>query len=159
MHIFDEKFLKNKKQYLIQSLIAAIIFIFMMTLLDIFLNATVIVSLAATTFVIFTIPLKEGSKPRYIIGGHSIAILVGSCFYFMSSYFTEINLSIFAGLAVGFTIFLMVIFNFEHPPATAFALGLVLGGVTLYKIAIVVIGLSTILLLKRALKKHLIDLL
>lgn len=159
MRWFDPKFKENRLRYLIQSLLAAGIFSIIMYLLDILLNATVVASLAATTFIVFTLPHKDNSKPRYILGGYSVGTLVGTIFSMIAQLLPATSISLLAGLTVGLAIFLMVTLNFEHPPATAFALGLVLDGSGVYTLVIVFFSLMTMLFLKHLLRKHLIDLL
>lgn len=74
-------------------------------------------------------------------------------------HFTQnVPLGLWGAIAIGLSMFLMVIFNFEHPPATALALGLVTEGYDIRTI-IIVFMISGILLLVRRLFRHwLIDL-
>lgn len=154
----DENFLLNKWKYISQCLIVTFFFWVILLLLDIVVKMAIVASLGATCFIIFTIPHKNASKTSYIIGGYSVGVVVGGICS-LGLYFTHnVPLGLWGAIAIGLSMFLMVIFNFEHPPATAFALGLVTEGYDARTI-IIVFMISTILLLVRKLLRHwLIDL-
>ncbi len=91
-------------------------------------NAIFITSLAATTFIVFTFPKAQSVKPRFVIGGYVSAALFGIpaslvCVAYEVSYPILILL---CALVVFLTTLCMTIFDFEHPPAAAFAISLVL---------------------------------
>lgn len=158
MKIFDRKFKNNKLKYVIQSMFALLTVLFISILLDVLLHATLIASIGATVFIVFTMPHTIRSKSRYIVGGYTIGILIGSLghlVYFVDFVFVD-NLII--ALAVGISIFCMSITNTEHPPAAAVAMAVVVEGIDLYTISIIYLCLIIVLLIKRLLNKWLINL-
>ena len=73
-------------------------------------------------------PNSITAQPRRIIGGHLVGFFVGSCF----GVFPFINVLFFTALwyalSVGITLFIMVVMDFEHPPAAGTALGMTVTG-------------------------------
>lgn len=73
------------------------------------------------------------AQPRRLIGGNVIGIIAGiACYYaFMNPalmpYYEEYSLLHWlpAAVSVGLAIFMMTVFNAEHPPSAAISLGLV----------------------------------
>lgn len=159
MKLFDENFKNNHFQYFIQCAIAAGVFMVIMALLDVLLNATVVASLGATSFIVFTMPHKQRSKPKYIIGGYLVGCVVGSIGAFVNNSFPYSSIVIVGGLVIGFAIYFMTILNVEHPPAAAFALGLALEGTSIYTVAVVLSSAIVMMILKYVFRKWLIDLL
>ena len=100
-------------------------------------------------------PHTKGSGPRFLIGGYVVGILVGCCCYYLSILpffenivFLEEYLDvIFCSVAVGLAIFLMVITNTEHPPATGIALGLILNRCDPRTIIVVMVGVLALVVI------------
>lgn len=114
------------KNYLYQSLLAAIV-VFIVLLILTIENAVVIASLGATAFIIFTMPRNITARPRRVIGGHLVGLFSGSLCALIPHSSTLASISVFA-LAVGISICLMVALDFEHPPASGTALGVAITG-------------------------------
>lgn len=104
-------------------------------------------------------PHKNVSHPRYIIGGYSVGLLVGSLGWLYYTTFSFANLGLICAITIGISIFIMVITNTEHPPAAAFAFGIVVDGFNLNTIIIIYFVTIFFMLIKRFTKKWLIDLL
>ena len=62
------------KNYLYQSLFAAVVVFIILLILSIE-NAVVIASIGASAFIAFTMPRQNFSRPRYLIGGYIVGIL------------------------------------------------------------------------------------
>ncbi|UCG35308.1 MAG: HPP family protein [Candidatus Omnitrophota bacterium] len=161
----DKKFKENKKIYLLQSTLATITIFLILLFLDVLTHTAIIATLGATAFVVFAMPHSYISKMRVLKGGYIIGIIVGClCSYAANSHIIAINGNekiayiIFGGLAVGIAIFLMVVTNTEHPPAAGMALGLVLNKWDYKTIIFIFLALTVMVLVKRALKSKLIDL-
>ena len=123
---FDPKFPSYWKTYLTQSSYAAAAVFFITLLLS--ENPVVIASIGATAFIVFALPNNIAAEPKRIIGGHFLGFFIGSCFAvfpFMDIIFFK---AIWFALSIGFTILLMVVLDFEHPPAAGIALGMTLVG-------------------------------
>jgi len=168
MRVFDSKFKDNIFRYLLQCLLAAVIIFIVFFLVDTFFNMTIVASLGASTFIAFTMPHANTSRPRYLIGGYTVGATCGTLMNFLSNYLISANvqlpgLSSYAftcALAVGLAMFLMTILDFEHPPAAALALGLVLVASNVLIAALIAVAcIITISLFKTAIKKWLINLL
>jgi CBS-domain-containing membrane protein len=114
------------KNYIYQSLFAAII-VFVILLLLTIENAVVIASLGATAFIVFTMPRNICAKPRRVIGGHIVGLFSGSLCALIPHSVTLTSIGVYA-LAVGISICLMVAIDVEHPPASGTALGVAITG-------------------------------
>ncbi len=132
MEIFDKKFKKNMKYYLLQSFFATLCTFVILIALGTIAPAVIVASIGSSIFILFAMPHSKTIRKRTIMGGYIVGILCG---VLMSLFINRMNFLsglvggfpakvIFTSLGVGLSIFLMVIFNFEHPPATGIALGL-----------------------------------
>lgn len=164
-NFFDKKFIDNKKKYVLQCLAATGVVYLVLTTLSLIISALVIASIASTSFLVFSAPHSERSKARYIIGGYSVGFLIGAgCFYLMDIFIHHWPLlkmhmdEIFGALAVGLSIFLMVILDLEHPPASAAALAFVLNQWNIWTIIVTYLALIIIISSRTMLKRYLIEL-
>ena len=110
-------------------------------------------------FIAFTIPKANLSRPRFLIGGYVVAVCCGClCSWLMSlsSWQTVAIRSFpnaaFGALAVGLTMFIMVLTDTEHPPAAGLALGFVLNEWDVRTVVIVLVGITMVCVIKRALR-------
>jgi CBS-domain-containing membrane protein len=92
-------------------------------------------SLAATTFIVFAMPKSRSAQTRNVIGGHLMGLGAGGLIYLLDPP----NLVAFP-LAVGLATFLMVALDFEHPPAAATALALVVNEVSTQAFTVVLLA-------------------
>jgi len=167
MQIFDRKLKKYFPNYILQSLLATITLIIILYFENIFTSAAVVASLGATTFIIFAMPGYTTARPRSVVGGHIIGIIVGiSCSYIAfymqnrnSFFLSQDTLKILIpAISVGLSIFFMVITNTEHPPAAGTALGITIQGWSYSTILVILITISLLSLAKYLLKPWLKDL-
>ncbi len=157
----DEEFRRQPVRYIIQSAMAGIVTMVLLSFLDLLTHTGLVAALGATTFLIFTMPHKVSARPRYVIGGYVMGGLGGilTSYAFASGGLLPLD-SVFAigAIAVGSATLLMVTTNTEHPPAAGMALGLVLQPWD-YKAVLYVLGCVCFLCLARhALKRVMIDL-
>lgn len=165
--IFDDHFSQNKGKYVSQCLLATFAIFATLLSLNIVPNDVVIASMGATSFTVFAMPHKDISRARYVLGGYVIGVTLGSICYFLArsvspSEFYFIALyhdEFFGAIAVGFTMFLMVILNSEHPPAAACALGLVIDQWSIRAIIVLFLGLVLILSYRHLFRRFMINLL
>lgn len=95
-------------------------------------NAIGLTSLAATMCLIFLSPPPPMGEPKVIFVGYVIATLVGLGSYYLSQWLVAHPIFIpadyysigCAALTLAFCICLMALFRAPHPPAAAFALGI-----------------------------------
>ncbi len=167
MQIFDENFPKHKMRYISQCLLATFVIGHILMLIDVKSNAAAVASLGASTFIVFTMPEAQVSRPRFLIGGYFIGILIGTIFYFIMQHLLSYDLHIphesllamVTAVAVGSAIFMMVILDFEHPPAAGVTLGLVANAWSLKVIIVIFIGILLLTGIKTILKPMLKNLL
>jgi len=159
MKILDDKFKRSGKRHITQSLIATVSFAVILLFINVFSNIAIVTALAASAFIVFAMPEEIIASPRNLIGGHMTALIIGmfislSCRINMVEGFISDRYYyiIIASLAIGITMFVMVITNTEHPPACSTALGLAIhdwNADTIVFIITFVIGLSIIKYLLR----------
>lgn len=114
------------KNYLYQSLLATVV-VFVVLLALTLENVVVIASIGATAFIVFTMPKNLTARPRRVIGGHFIGLFTGSL-CFLIPHTSTLTTAMVLSMAVGISVCLMVALDFEHPPASGTALGVVLTG-------------------------------
>ena len=167
IRILDQKFAENKFRYIAQCILTTLALLPILMILDIFSSLTVIASFGASSFIAFTMPHAQVSRPRFMIGGYIMGIIAGTSCHGLSKlivYSNHIVLEsnadiIFSALAVGLAIFLMVITDTEHPPAAGIALSLVMNEWNMLIVSVILLGILLISSLKALLKPSLINLL
>ena len=148
-----EEFKKSWKQYVFQSLLAAIV-IFVVFLGLKLEHPLITVSIGATAFIIFAMPRNITANPRNVIGGHAAGVIVG-CLLLLISHNTFLSSIFIYSFAVGVSIFMMVTLNIEHPPASATALGIVMNGFSLKAGVIFFMSIVVLLVIQRYFKRFL----
>ena len=150
------KFRSLWKNYIFQSFLAALT-IFLVLLFLTIEHAVVIAAIGATAFIVFAMPRNVTANSRNIIGGHLVGLFSGSlCALIPQPSFL---CSIMAySLAVGLSIFIMVIIDTEHPPAAATALGVAITGFSLSASIAVITSVIVLSLAHHFLKPFLRDL-
>ncbi len=114
------------KNYVLQSLLATsvMVVVFMFLSLE---NVVVVASIGSTAFVIFALPKSITAAPRNVIGGNLVGLLTGSICSLIPQPIYVVTMVAYA-LAVGLSIFIMVVTDTEHPPASGLALGVAITG-------------------------------
>ena len=167
MRLFDEKFLKHPQNYLIQFALVTVSVFIILIFLHTISSYIIVASLGASSFIAFATPHTQSSRPRYLIGGYIVGILVGLITNTVNLYVVPPDVTIMGfpfytllcALAVGLSMIIMVLTNLEHPPAAGLALGLVVDHASLRSIMVAFIGIITLSLIKTALKPFMKDLL
>ena len=130
------------KHYVVQSLFATVVLAIVFVFLTL-QHVIVVASLGSTAFVIFALPKSITAKPRNVIGGNLVGLISGSLCALIPQPNYWITLLVYS-FAVGISIFIMVVTDTEHPPASGLALGVVFRGFT-WTVAIAVISASVLL--------------
>ena len=159
MTALDRKFKTHRARYVLQRVLAAVPVFVMILILDPRKNAAVIAAVGASSFIAFTMPGKQVSRARFLLGGHLLAgVIAMSCDYLAANPSIAAHLTlhghpetVFALVSVVLAIFAMTVTNTEHPPAISLAFGLVFqeGSPATFLIAIAciaaVVGVSRLL--------------
>jgi len=163
IHLVDRTFLKNPKWYLIQSLMAVAAVTIILYFVEAITHAAIVAALGSSVFIVFAMPKTIAAEPRRLIGGHITGIIAGLfCYY--TCYHSPL-LQIFesegfvrylpAAFAIGLSILLMTILNFEHPPAAGTALGMVTQEWSIMTVIFIVVFSVSLALIGFLLKKYL----
>lgn len=117
-------------------------------------------ALSSSTCIVFATPTGGTAKPSRIFGGYVVGLLTGLIVHILYLLVFKDWLHLtglhnyehlfwtFASVTVGLTMFLMVLFGFEHPPAVGISLVLVID-MHHYKIVIVILLFVLVLVLLR----------
>ncbi|MEA3225762.1 MAG: HPP family protein, partial [Planctomycetota bacterium] len=114
------------KNYVFQSLLATLVIFFILLSLSFQEDAVIIASLGATAFIVFAMPNQITARSRNIIGGYIVGFLCGfvcSLVPIAEVMNESLGHSLLYAVAVGLSIFIMVVIDTEHPPASGVALG------------------------------------
>lgn len=166
MPIIDAKVKQDIRPYIYQSVIATLTILVILLFLDVMSHTAIIASLGSSAFVVFTRPRAYASRPRPLLGGYFIGILVGVLCHYLSilptltplPVSTSVLYVVFSAMAVGAAIFLMVVTNTEHGPAAGIALGLVINSWDIRDLVFVFGAVMLMALMRQLLKPFMIDL-
>jgi len=164
--LFDENFPTHRGQYLKQTLMATSSMLVVLLLLDLVDQTVLIASLGASTFIVFSMPHRKRSAPRYLIGGYAVGTLAGCGLSLLAGWLKDFSFAdphtieiCCAALASGLAFLIMVVTQTEHPPAAALAIGFVLNDWDLYALIVVFAGIVMVTTIKELIKRRLRDLL
>ncbi len=153
----DKKFRRYWKNYVFQSLFAAVGIFITLVFFNIQKRPIIIASIGSSVFIVFALPKNITAQPRRVIGGHIIGLLCGALSTLIPHPSMVSSMLVYS-FAVGISIFLMVITNTEHPPASGTALGIAVAGVSLHVAGALVASVVTLALLHHLLGPYMKDL-
>ena len=152
----DTQFREHWKSYLLQSILATIAVFIVLYFLSM-QHAVIIASLGATSFIVFAMPDYITAQSRNVIGGHIVGLFCGFLFSLIPHPTLLSSLLVYSS-AVGASIFIMVVTDTEHPPASGTALGVVMTGIMLDVLIAVVLSTIILSVIHRLCKPYLKDL-
>jgi CBS-domain-containing membrane protein len=166
MEIIDKSFIQKPKNYILQSLLALLALLVILSFIEILTQAAIVAALGASTFIVFAMPRSITAKPRRLIGGQVVGIICGLiCYYaFLTGPLGELSgehelfLWFAYALSVALSLFFMTITNTEHPPAAATALGIVTHGCSWQTVLFILLFAIGLAIVRRLLRERLIDL-
>lgn len=165
-YLVDPKFTRNRSRYLYQCCFVACTVLAVLLVLDTVYQAVLIAALGASSMVAFSAPNMRASRPRCLVGGYFVGVVVGCGISLVVANFSIQSpidadaMRIVAGaIATGLAMFIMVTTDTEHPPAAALALGFVLNEWDYMTVVGVFSGIVIIVAIKEALRSRLVDLL
>lgn len=164
--ILDPRFRRYSHSYLIQAFLAAVTMLVILLFVDSLADAALAAGLGSSVVILFVHPSSPAAKARSVIGGHTLALLVGvgcSLLFFNSPLVESIGQSsIFSdvGLAasVGLVILIMAVTDTEHPPAAATVLGISMQPLDPFRVAVFIASIVLLAIIHFLLKSHLRDL-
>jgi CBS-domain-containing membrane protein len=135
MKLFDERFRRDPKHYLLQSALAFAVVGGIVATFGALTHGAVVAALGASAFIVFAMPKHDTAQPRRLLGGHAVCMAVGLLcsvvFRFDLLPATSLAVGAIAAAAVSLAMFVMVVTNTEHPPAAGNALAFAIGSVGL----------------------------
>jgi CBS-domain-containing membrane protein len=152
----DKEFASHWKSYVFQSLLATLS-IFVVLLVFTLQHLVIIASIGATTFIVFAMPNSVTAKARNVVGGHLVGLFCGFLCTLIPN-FSFSHSAIAYSLIVGLSIFIMVVADVEHPPASGTALGVAVEGYSASLMIAVVTSVIVLSLAHHFLKPFLRDL-
>ena len=157
MFRMDRKFKRYWKDYVFQSIFATISIFIVLLFFNIHKQPIIIASIGSSVFIAFALPKNITAQPRRLIGGHLVGLLCGSLGALIPHSSLLLSLFIYS-LAVGASIFLMVVTETEHPPASGTALGVAVSGFSFYTAIVVIASAVTLSLLHHFFNPYIRDL-
>ncbi|MBS3764239.1 MAG: HPP family protein [Planctomycetes bacterium] len=154
-----EEFRQHWKNYILQSGLATLVFFVLLFVLDA-ADVLIVASLGSTAFVVFAMPKSLTAQPRNVVGGQMMGLASGALCTLAGAAGGEnlvLQYSLYS-FAVGLSLFLMVVTDTEHPPASGTALGVAMQGVKAKTTLVVVVGAILLALVHHLLRGYLRDL-
>lgn len=146
--LFDRRLRHHPQNYVFQSALCMVALLAIILVVDVVLRAAIVVGVASSAFIVFMLPHSRAATPRRVVGGHTVAVAVGTALslaYLVPGWGDLAAMSpafqnLIAVLAVGLGFLIMILTNTEHPPAVGTALGLVVADWTLSTALFVLLG-------------------
>ncbi len=80
--LWDKNILSRLPNYVFQCGLATVSLIVILLVEDAVFRAAIVVAVASTAFTVFVVPDNVAASPRRVIGGHIVAVIVGSMLAF-----------------------------------------------------------------------------
>ena len=128
----DPGFARFPWAFAFQAALATAVMLAILTFVQSLSSAAIAAGLASSVVGIFIAPSNQTARIRSVVGGHGVALALGSLFSVMllfdpvQSFLmdAEVLRNLSYAAAVGAAMLLMAITNSEHPPAAGTALGM-----------------------------------
>ena len=128
----DPGFARFPWAFVFQAALATVVMLAILTFVQSLSSAAIAAGLASSVVGIFIGPSNQTARIRSVVGGHGVALALGSLFsvlLFLGPVETflmdaDILRNLSYATAVGAAMLLMAITNSEHPPAAGTALGM-----------------------------------
>jgi CBS-domain-containing membrane protein len=129
-------------------------------------QAALAAALGSSVIILFVNPSSHAATPRSVIGGHGLALVLGSLFAVLlfagpvDSFLDEMSALHNLGLAlsVGLLILAMAVTDTEHPPAAGTVLGLATRPWEVETVGIIIGAVLLLAAIQRLLRSRLRDL-
>lgn len=131
-YLLDPKLRRRYRRYFFQAALATVAISAILLFVDSLSTAAIAAGMGSSVVGIFIEPSATTSRVRAVVGGHTMALLLGSVFSFIlfaggietfvadHSYFHAMMMA----LSVGILILVMAVTDTEHPPAAGIVIGM-----------------------------------
>lgn len=178
-HIVAPEFSRSRRHYLAQAGLATVAMLAVLLLTDSLSDAALAAGLASSVIILFMHPSSRAATPRALVGGHMLALGVGSglSLLFFSTdgvsvlehiTLVEKGMPIIEGVgllrvlplaaSVGILIVMMAVTDTEHPPAAGTVLGVASRAWDLHTTAVIIGAIVLLVCIKVVLHRYLRDL-
>jgi CBS-domain-containing membrane protein len=166
VEVVDPRFSRYYHRYLAQAALAVIAMLVILLFVDSLADAALAAGLGSSVLILFLHPSSAAARPRSVIGGHALALLVRvgcSLILFNSPAAdflkeTRVLFDLSQALSLGMLILIMAITNTEHPPAAGTVLGISMQALDPLRTAIFIAAVILLAIIKYFLKFHLHEL-
>ena len=171
-HIVDPEFSRSRRHYLAQAGLATVAMLAVLLLTDSLSDAALAAGLASSVIILFMHPSSRAATPRALVGGHLLALGVGSGFSLL--LFSANGVPFLEGMAViesvgllralplaasvGILILMMAMTDTEHPPAAGTVLGIASQVWDPFTTAVIIGAVVLLVCIKVVLHRYLRDL-
>ena len=162
----DPGFAGAPLRFAIQAGVAALVMLAILTFVHSLSSAAIAAGLASSVVGMFVSPSNPTAKIRSVVGGHCVALVLGSVFSvilflgpvetYLADRSVVLNLSL--AVAVGLSMLLMATTNTEHPPAAGTAIGMATREFDILIFLSIIGAVVMLAVIKLALRPHLRDL-
>ena len=162
----DPGFAGAPLRFVLQATLAAAVMLVVLAFVHSLSSAAIAAGLASSVVGIFIGPSNRTARIRAVVGGHAVALMLGSIFSailflapvesFLSDRRILFDLSL--ATAVGLAMLLMAITNSEHPPAAGTALGMASREFDILIFFSIIGAVILLAVMKLAIRSHLRDL-
>ncbi len=165
--LLDPKFRRHYRQYIFQALLATVAMALILLFVDSLSTAAIAAGLGSSVVGIFINPTGATARLRAVVGGHTMALLLGSVFSFIlfagsiEGFIADHSQfhALMMALSVGLLILVMAVTDTEHPPAAGIVIGMSSREWTPEVFGAILGALVLLGAIKLVLRRHLRDLL
>jgi len=166
-YLLDPEFRRSYKQYIFQAVLATVAMAVILLFVDSLSSAAIAAGLGSSVVGIFINPTGATARLRAVVGGHIMALILGSVFSFIlfagsietvTADHSQFHAMMMA-VSVGLLILVMAVTDTEHPPAAGIVIGMASRDWTPEVFMAILGALVLIAAIKLTLKRHLRDLL
>ena len=162
----DPAFATLPWQFVFQAVLATVVMLAILAFVHSLSSAAIAAGLASSVVGIFIGPSNRTARIRSVVGGHGVALLLGSAFsvvlFFgpVESFLIDraFMLDLSLALAVGLAMLFMAFTNTEHPPAAGTALGMASREFDLLIFFSIIGAVALLAVMKLAIRPYLRDL-
>ncbi len=164
--LIDPKLRRFSLRYLSQAVLATLAILAVLLFVDSLSNAALAAGLGSSVVILFLHPSSQAAKGRSVVGGHAMALAIGSVFSLLlfatpvESFLQNLPLirNLALAVSVGLLMLVMAATDTEHPPAAGTVLGIATRSWEFQIALIIIVAVLLLAIIKLFLGEHLRDL-